>query len=70
MKITILNGNPDAGDEAFEAYLEQLIEAGRWTRGRTRVSFSGPWAGTSTPWPRRAAASPSPPASASAATSG
>jgi len=27
MKITILDGNPDAGDEAFAAYLAQLVEA-------------------------------------------
>ena len=27
MKITILNGNPDAGNTAFEGYLARLKEA-------------------------------------------
>jgi multimeric flavodoxin WrbA len=27
MKVTILNGNPDAGNTTFDAYLERLIEA-------------------------------------------
>jgi hypothetical protein len=29
MRITILNGNPDPGNGAFETYLQALVEAGR-----------------------------------------